>query len=60
MGRPSRGRMEKVFTLAVSEAELAELHRRAAAAGFKTTADWVRSRLLRPEAEAPPPGGSSP
>jgi hypothetical protein len=45
-GRPSKGRTEALFTLAVSNAELEELHRRAREAGAKNTSDWARAKLL--------------
>lgn len=56
MGRPSRGRARgvgKQFSLTLTDAELEKMHQRARAAGFKTTAEWARRRLLEdPSSEA--------
>lgn len=49
-GRPSKGRMEALFTVAVSNAEYEELKVRAKNAGLPA-AEWARRILL---AEVPP------
>ena len=45
MGRPNRGRMEKLLTIRVSAEEQRRVHEAAARAGV-TVADWARGLLL--------------
>ena len=55
MGRRSRGRMEATLNIALSNAELEELHRRAKGVSLKTS-EWARRVLFAyPQGAAPPP-----